>query len=154
MSFTKPIGVAYLDQDIDGGVIGRTDPQLVRGTTVYATEELGYCSCAFGEVTQLTSKSTGVTLDTPSGRITMNNASLGNNTTVVFRMTNITIKTNDVLVLNISGGVAGVGDYLAYVGDIGLGYADIALANRKGGGGGSLSEAVKITFSTIHNRDN
>jgi hypothetical protein len=153
MSFTKPIGVAYLDQDIDGGVIGRTDPQLVRGTTVYATEELGYCSCAFGEVTQLTSKSTGVTLDTPSGRITMNNASLGNNTTVVFRMTNITIKTNDVLVLNISGGVAGVGDYLAYVGDIGLGYADIALANRKGGGGGSLSEAVKITFALIGNRD-
>lgn len=152
MSDTKPIGVAYRDQDIDGGVIGRTSPQFVRGTTVYATEELGYCSCAFGEVTQLTSKSTAVTLNTPSGRITMNNASLGNNTTVLFRMNNNTIKTNDVLVLNISGGVAGVGDYLAYVGDIGAGYADIALANRKGGGG-SLSEAVKITFALIGNRD-
>jgi hypothetical protein len=153
MGDTKSIGVAYRDQDIDGGVIGRTNPQLVRGTTVYATEELGYCSCAFGEVTQLTSKSTAVTLNTPSGRITMNNASLGNNTTVVFRMNNSTIKTNDVLVLNISGGVAGVGEYLAYVGDIGTGYADIALANRKGGGGGSLSEAVKITFALIGNRD-
>lgn len=152
MSDSKPIGVAYRDQDIDGGVIGRNNPQLVRGTTVYATEELGYCSCAFGEVTQLTSKSTGVTLNTPSGRITMNNASLGNNTTVIFRMTNSTIKTNDVLVLNISGGVAGAGDYIAYVGDIGTGYADIALANRKGGGG-SLSEAVKITFALIGNRD-
>jgi len=152
MSDTKSIGVAYRDQDSDGGVIGRTDPQFMRGTTVYATEELGYCSCAFGEVTQLTSKSTPVTLNTPSGRITMDDASLGNNTTVIFRMNNSTIKTNDVLVLNISGGVAGVGEYLAYVGDIGTGYADIALANRKGGGG-SLSEAVKITFSTIHNRD-
>jgi hypothetical protein len=152
MGDTKSIGVAYRDQDIDGGVIGLTNPQLVRGTTVYATEELGYCSCAFGEVTQLTSKSTAVTLNTPSGRITMNNASLGNNTTVVFRMNNSTIKTNDVLVLNISGGVAGVGEYLAYVGDIGTGYADIALANRKGGGG-SLSEAVKITFALIGNRD-
>ena len=152
MGDTKPIGVAYRDQDIDGGEIGRNNPKLVRGTTVYATEELGYCSCAFGEVTQLTSKSTAVTLNTPTGRITMNNASLGNNTTVIFRMTNSTIKTNDVLVLNISGGVAGTGDYLAYVGDIGLGYADIALANRKGGGG-SLSEAVKITFALIGNRD-
>jgi len=152
MSDSKPIGVAYRDQDIDGGVIGRNNPQLVRGTTVYATEELGYCSCAFGEVTQLTSKSTAVTLNTPTGRITMNNASLGNNTTVIFRMTNSTIKTNDVLVLNISGGVAGAGDYIAYVGDIGTGYADIALANRKGGGG-SLSEAVKITFTLIGNRD-
>jgi hypothetical protein len=152
MGDTKSIGVAYRDQDIDGGVIGRINPQFMRGTTVYATEELGYCSCAFGEVTQLTSKSTAVTLNTPSGRITMNNASLGNNTTVVFRMNNSTIKTNDVLVLNISGGVAGVGEYLAYVGDIGTGYADIALANRKGGGG-SLSEAVKITFALIGNRD-
>jgi hypothetical protein len=152
MSNTKPIGVAYEDQDIDGGVIGRTDPQFMRGTTVYATEELGYCSCAFGEITQLTSKSTPVTLNTPTGRITMDDASLGNNTTVIFRMTNSTIKTNDVLILNISGGVAGAGEYLAYVGDIGVGYADIALANRKGGAG-TLSEAVQITFSTIHNRD-
>jgi hypothetical protein len=152
MSNTKPIGVAYEDQDIDGGVIGRTDPQFMRGTTVYATEELGYCSCAFGEVTQLTSKSTPVTLNTPTGRITMDDASLGNNTTVIFRMVNSTIKTNDVVILNISGGVAGAGEYLAYVGDIGVGYADIALANRKGGAG-TLSEAVQITFSTIHNRD-
>ena len=152
MGDTKSIVVAYRDQDIDGGLIGRTNPQFMRGTTVYATEELGYCSCAFGEVTQLTSKSTAVTLNTPSGRITMNNASLGNNTTVIFRMNNSTIKTNDVLVLNISGGVAGVGEYIAYVGDIGTGYADIALANRKGGVG-SLSEAVKITFALIGNRD-
>jgi hypothetical protein len=152
MGDTKSIGVAYRDQDIDGGEIGRTNPQFMRGTTVYATQELGYCSCAFGEVTQLTSKSTAVTLNTPTGRITMNNASLGNNSTVVFRMNNSVIKSNDVLILNISGGVAGAGEYLAYVGDIGTGYADISLANRKGGGG-SLSEAVKITFSTIHNRD-
>lgn len=152
MGDTKPIGVAYRDQNIDGGEIGRTNPQLVRGTLLYATEELGYCSCAFGEVTQLTSKSTAVTLNTPTGRITMNNASLGNNTTVVFRLNNSAIKTNDVLILNISGGVAGVGDYLAYVGDIGTGYADISLANRKGGGG-SLSEAVKITYTLIGNRD-
>jgi hypothetical protein len=152
MGDTKSIGVAYRDQDIDGGVIGRTDPKFMRGTTLYATEELGYCSCAFGEVTQLTSKSTPVTLNTPTGRITMDDASLGNNTTVIFRMTNSTIKTNDVLILNISGGVAGAGEYLAYVGDIGVGYADIALANRKGGAG-TLSEAVQITFSTIHNRD-
>ena len=31
MGDRKPIGVAYRDQDIDGGEIGRNDPQLVRG---------------------------------------------------------------------------------------------------------------------------
>jgi len=81
----------------------------------------------------------------------MDNASLNNNSTVIFRMNNSTIETNDVLILNISGNVAGAGDYIAYVGDISTGYADIALANRKGGGG-SLSEAVKITYTIIHNR--
>ena len=152
MGDRKPIGVAYRDQDIDGGEIGRNDPQLVRGTRLYATEELGYCSCAFSEVTQLTSKTTAVTINTPTGRITMNNAALNNSSTVIFRMNNSSIGANDVVILNISGGVAGAGDYIAYVGDIGIGYADIALANRKGGGG-SLSEAVQITYSIIRNRD-
>ena len=150
MGDRKPIGVAYRDQDIDGGEIGRNDPQLVRGTQVFATEELGYCSCAFGTVTQLTSKSTAVTLNTPTGRITINNASLNNNSTVVFRMNNSTIITNDVVIVNISGGVGAAGDYLAYVADIGTGFADLALANRKGGGG-ALSEAVQITFVVIRN---
>jgi hypothetical protein len=151
MGDRKPIGVAYRDQDIDGGEIGRNDPRFVRGTQVFATEELGYCSCAFSEVTQLTSKSTPVTINTPTGRITMDDASLNNNSTVVFRMNNSTIQTNDVVIMNISDGVGGAGDYLAYVGDIGTGFADLALANRKGGGG-SLSEAVQLTYTIIHNR--
>jgi hypothetical protein len=81
----------------------------------------------------------------------MDDASLNNNSTVVFRMNNSTIQTNDVVIMNISGGVGGAGDYLAYVGDIGTGFADLALANRKGGGG-SLSEAVQLTYTIIHNR--
>ena len=137
MPNTQAIGVAFADPEF---------------TTCYVSQEFGYTTAAQTAVTQATSKSTGVTANTSAGRITMNNASLGNNSTVVFRMNNSTIKNNDVLTLNISGGVAGVGDYLAYVADIGAGYADIALANRKGGGG-SLSEAVKITFTLIGNRD-
>ncbi len=150
MGDRKPIGVAYRDQDIDGGEIGRTDPQFVRGTQVFATQELGYNSSAFGTVTQETNKSTAVTLNMPTGHITMNNAALNNNATVIFRMNNSTIITNDVVIVNVSGGVGGVGDYLAYVADIDTGFADLALANRKGGGG-SLSEAVQLTFVVIRN---
>lgn len=149
MSNSKPIGVAYRDQDIDGGEIGRNDPQFMRGTTVYATEELGYCSCAFGEVTQLTSKSTAVTLNTPTGRITMNNAAMTANLVVLFRMNNSTIGPNDTVVANISnGGTAGA--YILYVAEIGVGFADFALFNVSGG---TLSEAVKINYALIGNRD-
>ena len=52
MSFTKPIGVAFLDQDIDGGIIGATNPQTIKGTTIYATQQLGYTNGSFGTVTQ------------------------------------------------------------------------------------------------------
>jgi uncharacterized protein YbjQ (UPF0145 family) len=149
MGNTKSIGVAYLDQDIDGGTIGLTDPQIVRGTDVYATEALGYCSCAFGEVTQLTSKSTAVTLNTPSGRITMNNQEIGASVVILFRMNNSTIGANDAIIANISnGGTAGA--YILYVAEIGVGFADLALFNVSGG---SLSEAVKINFAVINNRD-
>lgn len=149
MSNSKPIGVAYRDQDIDGGEIGRNDPQLVRGTRLYATEELGYCSCAFGEVTQLTSKSTAVTLNTPTGRITMDDAALNNNTVVKFRMNNSTVNSNDVVIINIKANGSTPEAYIAYVADIGLGFVDIAVWNRSGG---QLSEEVDINFAVIRNR--
>jgi hypothetical protein len=148
MGDRKPIGVAYRDQDIDGGEIGRNDPQLVRGTRLYATEEQGYCSCAVGEVTQLTSKTTDVTLNTPTGRITMDDAQLNNNAVAKFRMNNSSINGNDVVIINIKSNGATPEAYLPFIADIGVGYADIAVWNRSGG---QLSEAVKLNFAIIRN---
>ena len=148
MGDRKPIGVAYRDQDIDGGEIGRNDPQLVRGTRLYATEELGYCSCAFGEVTQLTSKTTDVTLNTPTGRITMDDAALNNNAVARFTMNNTSIGQNDVVIINIKANGSTPEAYIAFVADIGTGYVDIAVWNRSGG---QLSENIDINFSVIRN---
>ena len=148
MGDRKPIGVAYRDQDIDGGEIGRNDPQLVRGTRLYATEELGYCSCAFGEVTQLTSKTTNVTLNTPTGRITMDDSTLNNNAVARFTMNNTSVGANDVVIINIKENGSTPEAYIAFVADIGVGYVDIALWNRSGG---QLSESVELNFSVIRN---
>ena len=148
MGDRKPIGVAYRDQDIDGGEIGRNDPQLVRGTRLYATEELGYCSCAFSEVTQLTSKSTAVTINTPTGRITMDDASLNNNAVARFTMNNTSVGANDVMIVNIKLNGSTPEAYIAFIADIGEGFADLALWNRSGG---QLSEAVELNFAVIRN---
>jgi hypothetical protein len=148
MGNTLPIGVAYRDQDIDGGEVGRNKPELVRGSRVYATEELGYCSCAFGEVTQQTSKSTAVTLNTPTGRITLNNAQLNNNAVVKFKLNNNTIGPNDVLIVNVVMNGSTPEAYIVYVADIGDNFADIAVWNRSGG---ALSEAVEINYTVIRN---
>jgi len=136
MSNTKPIGVAYTDQDIIGSQY------------VLSSEQLGYTTDAQGTVTQATSKSTGVTLNKPAGQITMNNASLASATNVTFTLTNSFISANDVLILNVGAG-ATAGAYNCWVSGLSAGSASITLRNISGG---SLSEAVVLNFGLIHNQ--
>jgi hypothetical protein len=151
MPNTQAIGVAYSDQVISGGTvdnspIGLTTPSTIEGTTVYADTEIGYSSAAQGAVTQLTSKSTGVTLNKSMGKITMHNAALAAGTTVLFTLTNSTISANDVMIVNVgSGGTSGA--YWPYVANIAAGTAVIGLYNNTAG---SLSEAPIINFALIH----
>jgi hypothetical protein len=147
MGNSKSIGVAYSDQDIDGGTIGATNPSTIVGTTVYATQEIGYSAAAQGTVTQLTSKSTGVTLNKSAGQITMNNAALNSNTSVSFTVTNSLVSAKDTIILNIGGGTATAATYNAWVDTLTTGSFNVTLRNISGG---SLSEAVVINFCIIH----
>jgi hypothetical protein len=147
MGNTKSIGVAYSDQDIDGGTIGATTPSTIVGTTVYATSEIGYSAAAQGTVTQATSKSTAVTLNTSAGRITMNNASLATATNATFTLNNSIIGANDAVILTISGGQTTPGSYNVFANSLTAGSVSITLRNISGG---SLSEAVVINFAIVH----
>lgn len=135
MPNNKPIGVAYLDQDIIGAQF------------VLADEQIGYTAAAQGTVTQLTDKSTAVTLNKPAGRITMNNASLATATNATFTLNNSFISANDTVILTISGGQATAGSYNVFANNLGTGTVSISLRNISGG---SLSEAVVINFAIIH----
>ena len=134
-SNTKPIGVAYLDQEIIGA------------DRIMSDRELGYTSAAQGTVTQATSKSTAVTLNKPAGRITLNAASLGATTNVSFTLNNSLISTNDVLILNVAAG-ATAASYNLWVDSLNAGSASITLRNTTAG---ALAEAVVINFALIHN---
>lgn len=147
MGNTKSIGVAYSDQDIDGGTIGATTPSTVVGTTVYATSEIGYSAAAQGTVTQATSKSTAVTLNKSAGQITMNNASLATSTNATFTLNNSTISANDAVILTISGGQTTPGSYNVFANSLAAGSVSITLRNISGG---TLSEAIVINFAVIH----
>ncbi|HEV8397060.1 MAG TPA: hypothetical protein VGQ37_22415 [Vicinamibacterales bacterium] len=109
-----------------------------------ATGGVGYATGAGGTVTQATSKSTGVTLNTACGRITMNNAALTAGTIVTFTLTSSAISFGDVLVLNhVSGGTAGAYGLNA---QCGAGSASLNVRNHTTG---SLSEAIVIAFAVI-----
>ena len=134
-SNTKPIGVAYSDQEINGS------------DRILSDSELGYTAAAQGTVTQATSKSTAVTLNKPAGRITLNAASLGATTNVSFTFNNNLISTNDVLILNVAAG-ATAASYNLWVDSLSAGSAGITLRNTTAG---ALAEAVVINFALIHN---
>ena len=140
MGNTKSIGVAYEDQNITGA-------DLLSAFDVYATDEIGYSAAAQGSVTQLTDKSTAVTLNTSAGKITMNNASLATATNASFTLNNNKISANDIIILTIAGGLANPGTYNVFANTIGSGTVSITLRNISGG---SLSEAVIINFAIIH----
>ena len=134
MANTKPIGVAYTDQDIIGAQY------------ILSDEQLGYTTAAQGTVTQATDKSTAVTLNKSAGRITMNGAALAANTAVSFTLNNSFISSNDALIVNVSAGGT-TGAYTTYISSMTTGSAVVTLRNLTAG---SLSEAVVINFVLIH----
>lgn len=135
MANTKAIGVAYEDQNIRGADV------------CYVDSELGYTAAAQGTVTQLTDKTTAVTLNKAAGRITMNNAALAAATSVSFTLNNSFVSPNDTLIVTLSGGIATPATYNCWVNSMGAGTASITLRNVSAG---SLSEAVIINFAIIH----
>ncbi len=132
---TKPIGVAYEDQNIVGA------------DKIYSANEFGYTADAQGTVTQLTSKATAVTLNKSAGRITMDAASLATATNATFTLNNSLISANDTVILTISGGQATPGSYNVFANALAAGTVSITLRNISGG---PLAEAIVINFALIH----
>jgi hypothetical protein len=109
-----------------------------------SSQTLGYSTGAGGTVTQLTNKSTGVTLNRPTGIITMNNATLNATTTVTFTLTNSVISATDIIVLqHTSVGTNGAYTLNAFPA---AGSAVISVRNVTAG---NLGEAIVIRFAVI-----
>jgi hypothetical protein len=132
MSNSVATGVAYQDPEF---------------STVYATQEIGYSTAAQGTVTQLTNKSTAVTLNKSSGQITMNAANLATVTNVSFTLNNSLISSKDVIIFNVSGGNATAGTYNVFTSTLTAGSATVVLRNISAG---DLAEAVVLNFAIIH----
>jgi len=150
---------AMTDETGTGSLVFATTPTLVTpiigaatGTSlsttgnqvITSTGKHGYAIGSGGTVTQLTDKSTAVTLSKSTGQITLAGAALAASTTVSFTLTNTVIEAGDILIMNhISGGTAG--SYLlnaqSAAGSASINVRNISL--------GSLSEAIVIAFAVI-----
>jgi hypothetical protein len=108
------------------------------------TLPFGYGAGAGGTVTQATSKSTGVTLNTRCGTVTMNAAELAANTAVSFTLTNSQVEATDMVMISHSG----AGTFGAYVCDAraAAGSASVVVRNVTAG---ALSEAIVLRFAIV-----
>ena len=106
---------------------------------------LGYGTGSGGTVTQATSKSTTVTLNKPTGQITMNNAALLTTATVSFTLSNSLMASTDIVVLTLKSGT-GTGGAYTFVTEAGGGGCVINVTNRSVG---TLSEALVLNFAII-----
>jgi len=117
----------------------------VAGNVLATSGAIGYGAGAGGTVTQATSKSTAVTLNKPSGRITMNSAALPTGTWVDFQLSNSVIGASDCFLVNFDFGSLGTASYQVEAHAM-TGQACIRVRQDSGI---SLSEAVVINFQVI-----
>jgi hypothetical protein len=106
------------------------------------TGSFGYGTGSGGTVTQATSKATGVTLNKPTGAITLNGAALAAGAVVSFTLTNNKIAAADVPLVVIKSG-ATAGAYTVQVDGVVTGSCRISLRNQSAG---PLSEAIVLSF--------
>jgi len=134
-----------------GATVNLTGDQTVAGLKTFlgghlstsAAQPIGYGTGAGGTVTQITNKATAVTINTPSGYIITHNAALAGGASVEFFVNNNTVDVNACAVIahpRIDG------NYSVVVTNAHNGVFRLRLTNLTGG---SLSNAVQITFMVI-----
>jgi hypothetical protein len=114
-------------------------------TTNSASEGIGYRTGSGGTVTQATSRTTGVTLNTTCGAITTHTASLAAAAEATFTVTNSAVAATDTVVLSIKSGAAATP--MAWVSAVAAGSFQITISNLHA----STAEtgAIVINFAVV-----
>lgn len=98
-----------------------------------------------GTVTQATSRTTGVTINTLSGAITTNAASLAAETAAVFTVADNAVFADDIVLVAVAGGSNG-GNTTVLVSAIAAGSFQITVANQNAAAGTAETGAIVINF--------
>ena len=102
---------------------------------------VGYSTGAGGTVTQITSRTTGVTINKISGSVTLVSAA-GSATYTTFTVTNSTVAATDVVIVNQK---SGTDKYEAYITNVSAGSFDITFADQTG----TTTEQPVFNFAVI-----
>ena len=109
---------------------------------------IGYITGAGWAVTQITSRTTGVTLDKLSGTITTDITSLAAEATADFIVTNSTVAATDTVIVSVSSGSNSGGTIVTVTG-VAAGSFTIRVHNGNVAAWTAETGAIKINFSVI-----
>lgn len=109
---------------------------------------VGYETGDGGTVTQLTNRTTGVTINTMSGAITTNNASLAAEATADFVVTNSNVEITDVPLVAVRSGSNGGGTIVSVI-SVADGSFTIRVHNGNVAAGTAETGAIIINFAII-----
>jgi uncharacterized phosphosugar-binding protein len=124
-------------------------PQGVRSAGVVSgMEGVGYEAGDGGAVTQLTNRSTGVTLNAVSGAITTHNASLAAEATADFVVSNTKVALGDVIVVAQRSGSNGGGTQVS-VAAVAKGAFTIRTYNGNAAAGTAETGAIVLNFAIL-----
>jgi hypothetical protein len=110
---------------------------------VVSDQAFGYGENSGGTATQTTSKSTTVTLNKPTGQITMHNASMAAGAAVIFTLNNSLLTSASKLTVHPVGAWT---NYFVIVLSVDTGLARIRVSNLHTG---SLSDAITLQFNVF-----
>jgi hypothetical protein len=133
---TGAYGISFVTNNVLRATIDSNGNLLVTNVA-----GLGYGTGAGGTVTQLTSRTTGVTLSKPTGAITMFSAA-GSATAATFTVTNTLVAATDTIILNQK---SGTNLYVFLVTAVAAGSFNITFYTT----GGTATDAPVINFSII-----
>jgi hypothetical protein len=135
---------SFIGFKVDGSERARIDSS--GNVLVTAAGGLGYGTGSGGTVTQITSKSTAVTLNKTNGRITMSAAALAAGTAVSFQVNNSSLSATDNIILTPYFGAVNPSSYTVRLVSNGGTFFIVSVTNTTGG---SLSEALEFNFAII-----
>lgn len=131
-------------------MVGVSDGRTVQDVLDGLESTVGY-SGGGGTATQITSKSTAVTINAMCGQITTHDASLASGAVVFFFLNNENIDANDLVIVQLAtagGGAHGIVEYRVQAGQPESGRCGITIKNESGG---ALAEALVLNFAIIKN---
>lgn len=136
LSSTDQVRVTRVDAN------GVGTPGAVSVGKLFNGTGLGYSTGAGGAVTQITSRTTGVTLNAFSGQITMF-AAAGSATGASFTVTNSAVKATDTINLSVA---SATNSYIMFVTAVGAGSFQITFYSLVG----TASDSPVVNFAVLH----